>query len=215
MQAVSFNERGEPIDPKTGLKLDMPIGVAAALSGIRPKPPEQETKDVVNPPPAAPAVPTPVQEGAVVVQAPTVSSRTPTRYEVGKDSTFVLHFGIVAKEDRLVVIKVDDAVMTKGAEPHWVKFRMWQYPEELKWKNEATDFDASKRVHTLNNDRLNELKLRNLLLDWSFGVQEPDLRLMHVNGLLSDESLKVFFALYPTVIRHIIDRMNEVLEYNA
>jgi len=138
-----------------------------------------------------------------------------SKYEVGPDSSFMVEFGILAKDDRYVIMDKDEVKMTKGAESHWAKFKMWTYEQELDWKNEATEFDSTKRVHMLNTDKLNEIKLRNLILNWSFSEADNSLKMLHVNGVLADESLKVFYSIYPSIARHIVDGMNDVLEFNG
>ena len=141
--------------------------------------------------------------------------RVYTPYEVRPDSVFYIKFGVVPRDGRMLVIPEDDVDFEKDAEKHWVKFKMWSYEQELEWKNDATEYDNSKRVHTLNADKLNEIKIRNLLLDWSFGEKEDSLKLFHINEILTDESLKVFNRLFPTIVRYIVERMNEVLEFNV
>ena len=137
-----------------------------------------------------------------------------TIYEAGQDTVFYVKFGIVPIDGRIIVIKEDDVDFEKNAESHWVKFKMWTYEQELEWKNESTEYDSTKRVHTLNADKLNEIKIRNLILKWSFGEKQDSLKLFHVNDLLTDESLKVFYSLYPSVVRYIVEGMNDVLEFN-
>ena len=137
-----------------------------------------------------------------------------TKYEVTPDSVFYIKFGIVPKDGRIIVIPEDDVDFEKNAEAHWVKFKMWTYEQELEWKNQATEYDSIKRIHALNSDKLNEIKLRNLLVSWSFGEKEDSLKLFHIGGLLTDESLKTFYSLYPVVVRYIVECMNDVLEFN-
>jgi hypothetical protein len=137
-----------------------------------------------------------------------------TIYEVGPESIFYVKFGIMPIDGRMIVIKEDDIDFEKNAESHWVKFKMWSYEQELEWKNESTEYDSVKRVHTLNADKLNEIKIRNLILKWSFGEKQDSLKLFHVNGLLTDESLKTFYSLYPAIVRYIVERMNDILEFN-
>ena len=137
-----------------------------------------------------------------------------TKYEVTPDSVFYVKFGIVPKDGRILVIPEDEVDFEKNAEAHWVKFKMWNYEQELEWKNKSTEYDATKRIHALNTDKLNEIKLRNLLVSWSFGEKEDSLKLFHIGSLLTDESLKVFYSLYPVVVRYIVESMNDVLEFN-
>lgn len=137
-----------------------------------------------------------------------------TRYEVSKDSTFTIRFGILDKGDRWVPINHSAVADNPLSMEVWVKFRMWNYDEELTWKNQCNEFNAEHKVQILNIDKFNEIKIKNLLVDWSFGELEDRLKMLHVDGKLSDESYKIFKGLYPAIVNTIIDMMNNVLESN-
>jgi hypothetical protein len=138
-----------------------------------------------------------------------------TKYEVTKDSYFVVKFGLVQKSDgRFIPIKEEMVEEIPDAEPHWVKFRMWTYDEELKWKSECMEYNSSTKLQMINQDKLNERKLRNLILDWSFGSYEDRLKLLHCDGRLSDESFGIIRGMYPSIVITIMDLMNLVLESN-
>ncbi len=92
---------------------------------------------------------------------------------------------------------------------------MWTYAEEIELRKRASSFDAIKRVHYLDNDILNRLKIQILLKKWSFEGSNSRLKLLHVNGILSDESYNVFMKMHPNIIRYVLDRMNNILEYNG
>ena len=138
-----------------------------------------------------------------------------TKYEITKDSYFVVKFGLYQKEDgRFVPIKEDAVDGTPEAELHWVKFRMWSYAEELKWKSEFLEYNNATKSQFLNVDRLNERKIRCLMLDWSFAEHDDRLKLLHCDGRLSDESYAIFMGMYPSIASTIVDLMNLVLESN-
>lgn len=141
--------------------------------------------------------------------------REKTKYEVNSQSYFVIKFGLVQKEDgRFVPIREDAIAGIPEAEAHWVKFRMWTYTEELNWKDKCTEYDAKARAQVINTTKLNEMKIRRLMLDWSFGEYNDSLRLLHCDGKLSDESYNVFRGMYPSIANTIVDMMNLVLESN-
>ena len=54
----------------------------------------------------------------------------------------------------------------------------------------------------------------NLLLDWSFKENNPDMRLMHINGILADESIKLFMNLHPNILFYVEERLRDILELN-
>lgn len=138
-----------------------------------------------------------------------------SKYEITKDSYFIVKFGLVQKDDgRFVPIKEEAVDGIPQAELHWVKFRMWNYGEELKWKSEFLEYNNVTKAQFLNIDKLNERKIRRLLLDWSFGEYDDRLKLLHCDGSLSDESYSMFMGLYPSIAGTIVDMMNLVLESN-
>lgn len=156
--------------------------------------------------PGAPSRPAGSQDGPALV-------RDRTKYEVSRDSTFTVRFGLLPKEGgRFMPIREDAVEQFREAEAHWVRFRMWSYREELAWKSECLEYNTVTKSQSVNQDMLNERKIRSLMLDWSFGEHEPSLRLLHCDGRLSDESYEVFMGLYPAIAKTIVDMMNYVLE---
>lgn len=146
---------------------------------------------------------------------PTSYKMKRSKYEITKDSYFVVKFGLYQKDDgRFVPIKEDAVDGIPEAELHWVKFRMWSYAEELKWKSEFLEYNNATKSQFLNVDRLNERKIRCLMLDWSFAEHDDRLKLLHCDGRLSDESYAIFMGMYPSIASTIVDLMNLVLESN-
>ena len=139
-----------------------------------------------------------------------------SKYEITPQSHFVIRFGLVQKkgDGRFVPIREDAIEGIPEAEPHWVKFRMWNYLEELNWKDKCTEYDVKSKSQTINVTKLNEMKIKNLMLDWSFGEYAERLKLLHCDGKLSDESYNMFQGLYPSIANTIVDLMNLVLESN-
>lgn len=136
-----------------------------------------------------------------------------SKYEVTKDSYFVIRFGLLQMEDgRFVPVNEGALEKYSNAEPHWVKFRMWNFDEELKWKSEFLEYSNQMKVQQVNQDKLNERKIRRLMMDWSFGEYDDNLKLLHCDGVLSDESYSLFMGLYPSIASTIIELMNMVLE---
>jgi hypothetical protein len=131
----------------------------------------------------------------------------PGKYVVTKDKTFKVRFGLVEREGRWVVIKPES-----GGEDHWVEFRIWTFNEEVELRKMATIFDPLKKIHIVDNDYLNRLKVQRLMLSWSFDKANDKLKLLHVNGVLADEGWKAFTSLFPSIIRFVLESMNAVLE---
>lgn len=139
-----------------------------------------------------------------------------SKYEVSEDSTFIIKFGLLYKDQGYFIPIKDEAVNDfPFAQHHWVKFRMWNYDEELDWKNRSNEYNNAVKSLFLNYNKLNEFKIRHLILDWSFGEYDSSLKLLHCDGKLSDESYSLFKGLYPTIANTIVDLMNAVLENNA
>ena len=137
-----------------------------------------------------------------------------TKYEVTKDTTFKIEFGLVRVDDRYIIIQKDYVSYTTESEPIWVKFRMWTYLEELKWKDECLEYNSQSKTQFLNVNKLNEIKIKNLILDWSFSEIDDKFRLLHTDGKLSDESYSIFCGLLPNIANAIVNLMNDVLENN-
>jgi hypothetical protein len=133
------------------------------------------------------------------------------KYEVTKEHTFDVNLHLIPKDNRWVL--TDRA--GKGVESHVLVFRMWTYDEMVEMRKMSTAYDASKRLHMLDNDALNRLKVQRLIVSWTFDRENPRLKIYHVNGVLTDESWQAFARLQPSIISHIFDEMNRVYEYNG
>lgn len=136
----------------------------------------------------------------------------PGKYEITKDTTFKVKFSVREQDGRWVVSRPDPK--ERGVEEHWVEFRMWTFDEEIELRKLATQWDVMKKIHLIDHDVLNRLKIQRLMKTWTFEKGNERLKLLHVNGILSDESYSAFRKLHPNIARHIIERMNNVLEYN-
>lgn len=139
----------------------------------------------------------------------------PGKYEVKPNDTFRVEFHLMQKDSRWVIVDSSDARKQKGVEKHWVEFSMWTFGDEVELRKRATTFDAMKRMHLIDHDFLNRLKVQKLLKDWSFSEGSDRLKLFHSNGVLVDESYEAFSKLHPNIARHIIEAMNNVLEFNG
>lgn len=137
----------------------------------------------------------------------------PGKYEITENDTFKIVFYLYNKEGRWLVVD-KSASGTPDVEEHWVEFKMWTFEEDIEMRKQASSYDPVKRLHLVDNDFLDRLKIQRLLKAWSFEKDNPRLKLLHVNGILVDESYKAFMKLYPNIVRYIIGRMNNVLEYN-
>ena len=89
---------------------------------------------------------------------------------------------------------------------------MWNFREELEWKNQCMEFDSISRAFKQNIIKLNEIKIRRLIKDWSFSEIDPKFKLLHVDGVLSDESYNVMMGFNPAIMDNLIVLMNNVLE---
>lgn len=134
------------------------------------------------------------------------------KYEITHDTTFRIRFWLNLRDGRWVIVPQDKK--NKYSEEHWVDFRMWTFEEEIDLRKKATSWDGFKRIHLIDHDQLNRMKIQLLMKAWSFDAQNDRLKLLHVNDILSDESYKSFCKLQPNISRHIIERMNDVLDYN-
>lgn len=134
------------------------------------------------------------------------------KYEITQDDCFRITFGLKRKENRWIILTAKNP--DSETDVHWVEFRMWTFDEDIDMRKKATMYDAMKRIHYVDNDLLNRMKIQKLLKAWSFDEQNPNLKLLHVNGVLVDESYDAFKKLQPSIVRYIIEKMNDVLEFN-
>jgi hypothetical protein len=134
------------------------------------------------------------------------------KFELKKNESFTINFGLVDFEGRWLLAKENEG---EGIESCWVKFKMWSFEEEVSLKSQATQWDSQKRMHTLNNDFFNRLKIQKLLVDWSFSKDNATFKLHRVQNTLTDESFGAFLKLHRNICSHIIENMNRVLEYNG
>ena len=135
----------------------------------------------------------------------------PGRYEVTNEHTFKVEVNLYQKDGRWIVVEGTG----KNVEIHEVVFRMWGYEEMIELKKMATSYDPQKRLHMVDNDLLNRLKVQRLMMSWTLDKDNPRLKLAHVNGILTDESWSAFIKLQPNIITYILDEMNKVYEYNG
>ncbi len=149
-----------------------------------------------------------VNTGATTV-AEDMSPKKYSKYEVQPNQIFCIKFALKEEDGRMIVVDYG-----KG-EDHWVKFKMWTYPQELEWRNQTSNFDNIHKTLVLDENKFNEIKLRNLIEEWSFSEYDDSLKLLHVNNYLSDEGFKLFMGMFPSVIRHIFSSMNYVLQFNG
>jgi hypothetical protein len=135
----------------------------------------------------------------------------PGKYEITPKHTFDVNIHVVLNGNRWVIVKGKG----KGVETQKVVFRIWTYDEIVTLRKQATTFDAVRRMHLVDTDALDRLKVQKLLQSWTFDKDNPRLKIHRVNDVLTDESWKNFKLLQHNIIRHILEKMNEVLEYNG
>jgi len=133
---------------------------------------------------------------------------SPGKYEVTEENTFTVDVYLMLKK------KVWTLVSGSGDGVHHeqVVFRLWNYDEMVGLRKKATTYDSVRRMHVVDNDALNRLKIQKFLMSWTFDKDNPRLKLHHVGGVLTDESWTHVKLLQPSILRHIIDKMNEVYE---
>lgn len=135
----------------------------------------------------------------------------PGKYEVTPDNTFSFELLIKDHKGRWVIVDKD----MKGVDQHTVTFRIWSYDEMVDLRKRSMIYDNTKRVNLLDSDLLNRLKIQKLLVSWTLDRENPRMKLIHVNGVLSDESWKAFTRLSPNIAERIINEMNLVLDYGG
>ena len=162
---------------------------------------------VVQAKPEAPAVAKPEQPGQRLDER----LYKPGKYENTPDTTFKIQVHLKEKDGRWILM----AAPGKGIESHTIVFRMWGYDEMVDMRKMATSYDAQKRLHMIDNDMLNRLKVQRLMVSWTFDRDNQRLRIQHVQGVMTDESWTAFKLLQPNITTYILDEMNKVYEFNG
>lgn len=134
--------------------------------------------------------------------------RAKSRYCVKPDSIFRVNFGLLERDGRIIPCDVN----VQGCEQHWIEFRIWNYKEEMELKKLCSEFDTTHRIHKIDNDKLDRLKVQKLFRAWSLGEKEPDFKINTINGIVPDADMEKFYSLFPAVIHYLLDCMNLVLE---
>jgi hypothetical protein len=135
----------------------------------------------------------------------------PGKYEVSREDTFTVEIWLKKNDRRWVLCGSSE----KNSMKEEVVFRMWTYDEMVDLRKKATTYDPLKRIHMVDHDALNRMKLQSLMVSWTFDKDNPRLRLQHINGVLTDESWGAFTKLSPNICSYIIERMNLVYEFNS
>ena len=153
------------------------------------------------------------EQQKVVPQGPRVDERLmkPSKYEVTAETNFKVALNIKEKDGRWIVMTGP----AKGVETHEIVFRMWTYDEMVEMRKIATSYDGIKRIHMIDNDMLNRLKVQRLMVSWTFERDNSRLRIQHVNGVMTDESWRAFANLQPNISTYVIEEMNKVYEFNG
>ena len=136
----------------------------------------------------------------------------PGKYEVQQDHTFEVVIYLVPTGKRWMVVDGPG----RNVEKETVIFRMWRYHEAVELRKKATIYDRLRRMHVVDTDALNRLKIQKYLVSWTFDKDNPRLKLHRVNDALTDESWDMFSKnLYPNITSRIVDEMNKVFELNG
>lgn len=137
----------------------------------------------------------------------------PGKYEVTRSSTFTVDVPLRRRSENdgwWVVVKPEHAEVTEQ-----VVFRMWSYDEMVEMRKLATKYDTVRRVHMIDHDVLNRLKVQRFMVSWTFGEDNPRLQLQHQNGVLTDESWAAVKRLQTNILKHLVDEMNDKYEFGG
>ena len=134
-------------------------------------------------------------------------------YEVSDDSVFTVKVPLRQSDDEnewWVLTNEDEAEVIEE-----VVFRMWTYDEMVDMRKMSTQYDQLRRVHMIDHDSMNRLKMQRLLKAWTFGKNNPRLQIHHVGGVMTDESWDAVKHLQPNILRYLIEQMNERYEFGG
>lgn len=134
----------------------------------------------------------------------------PGEYEITDSEDFTIELPLIKKDKRWAI-----AFDCPPEKIHKVVFKMWSYECGIDLRKKATQYDDLKRVHFIDHDLLNRLKMQKLIKSWTFEHENSRLKLFHINDVLTDESFKAIMSLHPNILKYIVEKMNEVLEFNG
>lgn len=135
----------------------------------------------------------------------------PGDYEVTPEHTFDVKMYLMVKDKRWVIMNGSG----EGVAEHTVVIRLWNYDEMVGLRKQATNYDSNRRIHMVDQDLLNRLKIQKLVMSWTLESINPRLKLHRQQGSLTDESWTNFKKVQPNILQYIINQMNEVLELNG
>ena len=135
----------------------------------------------------------------------------PGDYEVTPSHTFEILLYLKAKGNRWIVMSGPGKDVTN----HKVVMRLWSYDEMVDLRKRATSYDQAKRIHMVDQDLLNRMKIQKLMVSWTLSDDNPRLKLIHNQGVLVDESWEAVKKVQTNILQHIINEMNEVYEHNG
>lgn len=134
-----------------------------------------------------------------------------SKYEIRQDTMFYIRFGITWSDERLIVCEQDK--LNKDVQSHWLKFRMWTFEQCNQIKNKCCQLDQY-RNYVYNKVKLFRNQLKYLLVDWSFGVNDSNMRLMHVDKVLSDQSINLIMNMHPNILFFVQESLKDILQGN-
>jgi len=134
-----------------------------------------------------------------------------SKWQLQENEKFRIRFNLDEAEKKRIILLLEPTSDSNSVE-HWVEFKMWDYNTMVHMRKTATKYHKESGSFYVDHDFFNDLKVKNLLVDWSFGQVDPHMKLNHQNNTLTDDSFKMFRSLYPWVVSSIINKMNVVLE---
>jgi len=106
----------------------------------------------------------------------------------------------------------EESIKRETVKREWMEWKYWTYSLRRKIEREAQVMDPVTRDITYDPDKLNEGKIKYLLLDWSFVDEEgKKISLERKDDKLTDESLKKVLSLDPSVLLVFIAELNKLL----
>ncbi len=188
--------------PQSGLKIEKAVSNVESVNTDAKKPPAPVMGDIGK----LPSMPS--MSGNIPRLDEAIPG--PGKYEVTDESDFTIYLHLKKYNGRWLLMNNAD----ETTDEHSVTFRMWTYNEMIEMKKMATSYDLRKKMHEVDNDLLNRIKIQRLLKSWTFGGENKNLSIQHVGGKMTDESWVAFTKLQPNIAQYIITEMNMVLEYN-
>jgi len=113
---------------------------------------------------------------------------------------------------RLLREQFEEAIKKEGVKKEWMEWKYWDYKTRITLERLATTENPITKETEIDPDKLNELKIKYLLLDWSFTDENGNkITLKRDKEGLVDESVQLVMSMESSVLMAFLAELNRKL----